>query len=911
MANSVGTIGIDLDLNNSGFKKSLSSIQGQAQQASGKITSGFKKIATAAVAAFSVKKIVDFGSKCVDLAQVQIEAETKLQTVMRQRMAATDKSINSVKELASAQQQLGVVGDEVQLAGAQQLSTFLNSTSALKKLIPAMNDLAVQQNGVNVTSESMTNIGNLMGKVMQGQTSALTRVGITFSEAEEKILKYGSEEERAATLAQVITNNVGKMNSAIAATPAGKMQQVKNSLGDAMETVGRALNNVFTPLLDFINRAVSGLQGLASEFEKFTASLFGDSNAKASGISQSIDSSAESADGLTENTDNAADSINKTAKEAKKLQNQLAGFDELNILSQPDDEAEDITAEPQTQAAAATNAPSAADGEKSGNNFLSGFQKVFKDLYKRCGLDKFFTNIQSGINKVNWGSIGDNCKRIFDDLKPIASSAFKGAEKIGKSSMSTLGKFIGGTVSVAGKGLQTVTGGVSKWLDKDKTKIAKGIDEISTDVSRGIDNVGIFFDSTFSTLGGSIDRMRPTMESAIAQFMGGATDLGLSLGTILSGAFEEASNSLANWAINNEAEIGKFFDNLQIQGADVMNTLGGIMSDIGTTLTSWWTKEGGGREIFANVCDMFTNIGTTFMNIYNDWIMPAWNFIVGLVQSAWDNCLKPIFDQAVSLFGKIADCISTVWNNFLSPIVNWLVDVFGPIFTNVFNAVKGVFDTVFGAIGGVISGIMKTFGGLLDFITGVFSGDWEKAWQGICDFFGGIWDGIWGIIKGVINLIIDGINLLWTGIYTVVSAIVNAIGGIAGAIGSLFGQDWNFSMPSEPPLIPKLASGGLVTAPTLALVGDNRGAGAGNPEVVAPLNRLQGMINSGRENGDSEQVAAILLKIYELLLMFIDGGGNVYEFTAELNGDPIFKEMIRQNNIFKKRHGGHSAFEGV
>ncbi|QDP47616.1 MAG: putative tape measure protein [Prokaryotic dsDNA virus sp.] len=44
--------------------------------------------------------------------------------------------------------------------------------------------------------------------------------------------------------------------------------------------------------------------------------------------------------------------------------------------------------------------------------------------------------------------------------------------------------------------------------------------------------------------------------------------------------------------------------------------------------------------------------------------------------------------------------------------------------------------------------------------------------------------------------------------------------------------------------IPSFAKGGIVSAPTLALVGDNTGAGRGNPEVIAPLNKLQGMIDA-------------------------------------------------------------------
>lgn len=144
---------------------------------------------------------------------VQEEAELKLQTVMRQRMGATDDMVDSIKRLASEQQAQGVIGDEVQLAGAQQVATFLNEKSSIEKLLPAMNNLAVQRKGLNVTAEDMVNIGNLVGKVMQGNVGALTRVGITFTEAEKKAIKYGNESQRAAMLAQIITNNVGNMNA--------------------------------------------------------------------------------------------------------------------------------------------------------------------------------------------------------------------------------------------------------------------------------------------------------------------------------------------------------------------------------------------------------------------------------------------------------------------------------------------------------------------------------------------------------------------------------------------------------------------------------------------------------------------------------------------------------------------------
>lgn len=198
----------------------------------------------------------------------QLEAETKLTTVMQQRMGATNQMVQSVKDLTAAQQGLGVVGDEVQMAGAQQMATFLNNSEALQTLIPAMNNLAVQQNGVAVSGENMKNIANMMGKAMQGQVSALTRVGITMTDAEQKALENGNEMERAAMLAQIITNNVGNMNEAIANTPQGMMQQMKNTWGDMEEEIGGqlypAVYNLFNTIMQNQPAIESALSGAAS-----------------------------------------------------------------------------------------------------------------------------------------------------------------------------------------------------------------------------------------------------------------------------------------------------------------------------------------------------------------------------------------------------------------------------------------------------------------------------------------------------------------------------------------------------------------------------------------------------------------------------------------------------------------------
>ena len=206
--------------------------------------------------------------KAMDAYMIQSAAETKLTEIYRTRMGVTKEVAQATIDYAGALQQQGVIGDEVLLSGAQQLATFAKYPGTINSLLPAMGNLLAQQKGVNATAQDATQIGNLMGKVLQGQTGALKRVGISFDEAQENVLKYGTEEERAAMLAQVITDNVGNMNKVMAETPEGKIQQMKNSFADMAETIGATLAPVLADLANWIStNLMPKLQSLIEWFQ--------------------------------------------------------------------------------------------------------------------------------------------------------------------------------------------------------------------------------------------------------------------------------------------------------------------------------------------------------------------------------------------------------------------------------------------------------------------------------------------------------------------------------------------------------------------------------------------------------------------------------------------------------------------
>lgn len=412
-----GYLNFDTKINEKGFEKGIGNINSSLKG----VRSSLVKIGALVATAFSVKAIAGFARESENLYNTQIEQEVKLETVMRQRMKATDESIQSIKDYASQLQQAGVIGDEVQLAGAQQIATFLNEADSLKTLMPAMNNLLAQQRGLEASTGDAVNVANLMGKVMQGQTSALTRVGISFSEAEEQVLKFGDESQRAAMLAQVITNNVGDMNAALANTTAGRQQQLANTVGDVKEQFGAAVSNLksaFIPALQVGVDLLSKLAATAKQVSEVFAGLFGiDPAGSAAASSAVLADSAASAAGSYEDIAGSAETA------AKASEKTLAGFDKVTKLGSQESSANE----------GQTGAVSSLMGSTASLKVDADTSAAAKKLDK---LKETFAAIVDPFVKA-WKSKGeDTVKSVtnaFQGLKELAVSVGKSFAEVWKS----------------------------------------------------------------------------------------------------------------------------------------------------------------------------------------------------------------------------------------------------------------------------------------------------------------------------------------------------------------------------------------------------------------------------------------------------------------------------------------------
>ena len=153
-------------------KTSMTGMQTSVSKSCSKMTSSVRsmgKVFAAIGVTLSAAAITAFAKDAKAAYDDQAEGEAKLAQVMRNTIGASQEEIKSIRELVSAQQRLGVVGDEIQLAGAQELATYVSMTSTLQKLIPVMNDMVAQQYGYSATAENATNIATMLGKVLSGQ----------------------------------------------------------------------------------------------------------------------------------------------------------------------------------------------------------------------------------------------------------------------------------------------------------------------------------------------------------------------------------------------------------------------------------------------------------------------------------------------------------------------------------------------------------------------------------------------------------------------------------------------------------------------------------------------------------------------------------------------------------------------
>ena len=617
------------------------------------------------------------------------------------------------------------------------------------------------------------------------------------TQAEKSLLRYNYIMEKS-------THIQGDMARTLI-TPANAMKVLEAQLNRMKRAFGNIISVIvtkFIPYLQLVVEAITNAANAIASFLGFDASDYEAALPENAGFSGVFDDAEESAEGVS-------DSI-------KKIKKQLMGFDELNILSNPDSDSGSSSSDSGAGVGGALNGMQPLEYDFLKNLDTSkadAIKQQFKDIADAAvlmakkistalGFDEVWEIFSEGIAEIDFSPIVENAKTVFFNLKPIVGSAIEGMVSILKSWNVTISNAVMTIVTIVSDMFSGIMQGFADFTTQEKPLLDEHIN--------GIVESWMLLDDSATT--------------------------------IIGGIFE----SVRTW--------------WEVDGNSIWQGIVEVVGDLTAKLMEFWND---------TIKPIIDNLSTTLTNLWNEHLAPLWENILNFIKSVWD-------------------FIKALWDGILKPIVNFVIEFVGPPIVNVFNHITDVIGTVIGVVADVVGGILKALGGVLDFLTGVFTGNWEKAWKGIKNFVTGIWNAIWGAIKGVINLVIDALNGLWRGLYSVLAGIINGVGGLIEDIGEIFGADWGWEIPSQPPLIPKLAGGGIVDAGQMFIA---REAG---PELVGSIGRKTAVANN------DQIISGIESGVYRAMMAANtnNNGGSTQTIRIinEIDGDIVGEKVIQYHN---------------
>lgn len=436
-----------------------------------------------------------------------------------------------------------------------------------------------------------------------------------------------------------------------------------------------------------------------------------------------------------------------------------------------------------------------------------------------------------------------------------------------------------GSAGSGGSSASGGTGGVANLVPEAAVDEAQEVPPILEKIKQLIAQIGQLFAPSIAAWSKAFDQLSRAAKSSWGIIQGSALELWDTalrpLGEYILGDFiPSVTNAFSETFAPIFADVGSLIMEqfaLQFQWAcnligDLINSfllplfsfLQQVIQDMFTGIKGAWDIYG--QPILDGLALGFQSVRDILSDVYYNLVQPVLEEIMQQIDWLWSEHLKPLWDNLMEFFGAFAEMVLAIWNEYIYPWVQQMVDIFAPILAEAIKFVVDAFATAFAKISDIVSAVIRILKGLCEFVTGVFTGDWEKAWNGIKDIFGGVWDGIVGVLKGAVNTVIDMINAVLRAVALGVNAIIDKINALSFTVPDwvqgIGGETIGFNFAKfDPPQIPKLARGAVLPAnnPFLAVVGDQRRG----TNVEAPLETItQAVIAALSQLGGTQEFTA-------------------------------------------------------
>lgn len=772
----------------------LKKVQQQTQTATSaverqtdKIKNAFSKVGKVIGLALSVTALVSFGKSCVELGSALAE----VQNVVDVTFGAMSETIN--KFARDAQEQFGLSE-----TSAKRYTSYLGAMFKSMGLgTDAAAEMSMKMTGLAADMASFYDIDaevafEKIRSGISGETEPLKQLGINLSVANlqayalsqgmTKAYNSMSQQEQAMLRYNYLLSVTADAQGDFARTSDGWANQVRiltEKFNALKAAIGQGLIAVLTPVIRVLNALLSKILTVTDAFSNMIAKITGKNTKTTTTAVGGIGDSADSATGSLENMGGATDAAGSKAKKASKEYAGLASFDEIHSLSK-DNGSDDGSGSGGSGGAGSGLSESIVDAANETDDALN--PALEKLLAKLKELKELFTNgFKAGMGDVNFDGITKAIDGIKKSLKEIftAPEVLSSANNFANTLAYSLGQIAGSVASIGITIATNLLGGINKYLEQNKDRIKKYIVnmfDISSETVKIQGNFAQAAANIFSVFGGENgQQVTANIIGIFANAAMGVNELSAKLG-------RDVLDMVTRPFIDNQEGFKTAIDGFLGVAAQ---SLGNIKQVIDNTL-------GKANEVYdEHIAPMFqsfasglSSITSTLLDAYNTYILPVLQGLQDKVGPLIDEHVQPAIDKGMELIGKIADAIKDIWEQTLVPFINWFIANIAPYIAAALDMVGSVFLTVWGVISDVVGFIFDALGGLIDFIAGVFTGDWDRAWEGIKTFFGSIWEAIKAIVVAVWNAIKSVIS-------AAISVVASVIGSVLNTIQTIFSTIWN------------------------------------------------------------------------------------------------------------------------
>ena len=593
---------------------------------------------------------------------------------------------------------------------------------------------------------------------LQALNLGITKTFNNMTQAEKSQLRY-------YTIMHQLSYAMGDLSKTLD-SPANQLRLLET----AVQKVARAFGNIFIPILNQVIPILIAVANAVRNLFETIAAFFGFKYPEVTNW-----------DRYSEGVNGVGDAMDKTGKRAKKLKQQLAGFDEINNLT--------------------TN-----KGGGGGAGGAGGWANFELPTYESLGKDFLGAALDQRVNSV----LTDLPQKLIDFLKKVR-------EKIASMDWQSLGQAFGEKLSSV------------NWVGLAYQVVAFIGDALTAAL-------------TFLAASGSgvWDAIKQVITGAFLAFMKFVRE--------------------TDW-FRVMYEIGTF--------------LGSALLDVATLLVS------SGGDIFGAVFEIVSGIWMAFAHFMKDALTFVYDYIFAPIVDAFKSLFgiaspsKVMFDLGEMLVEGFANALSGIW-----PAVSGFIT---GLYTNITGVFKAAWSVISQGAKDAWAAIKNVFSPVASWFKEKFTAAWTKVKEVFStggQIFSGIKEGIENAFKAVVNALITGINKIIKVPFEKIKDMLTTIKNVT-ILGlkpfSFINVSWSI------PQIPKLATGGVIGNPTIAMLGED------GAEAVVPLehntewiNKVAAQINE-QGNDDVVKALEVLIGVVRDKELIVDGKSLARGMAKEIN----------------------------